>query len=240
MSTELAYRDSMLFMDMDEEQIRRFLAMGFHFQYSAGSQLVSCNDSGETFFLILSGTAKIMLTNARSEQVNLSLIRAGEFFGELSMLDKQSQRTADVVAVSDMEVVTLHKPEFLKALYQMPILAINIARVLGERLRSTNERLSIQTLPEESRIAEVILQLAKKGTAFVDGGPILLPHLSLQEWTLFCTTSRGKFMAVIETLKDQGALEWQNQRIVVKDTAMLGRFAHDANPAHHAEATMLQ
>jgi CRP-like cAMP-binding protein len=193
-----------------------FVSMGYRFQYEAGTPLVLNNDLGETFFLILNGIAKLVLVNTMSEEVNVTLFRAGDFFGELSMLESRPIRSANIIAITPIEVVAIQKKDFLKAMQQCPMLALNLARVLGERLRSMNERMVTSRLPDDMhKVAHTLLILAKKGKTFNEGGPILLPVLSLKEWAAFCYTDGEGFMKSMEQLKGQGILEWQNQRIAI-------------------------
>jgi CRP-like cAMP-binding protein len=215
-----------LFHDVEEEVVRRFLGVGFRFQYEAGTPLISAKDVGETFFMIMQGTAKLVLLNSRAEELNVTLFKAGDFFGELSMLEPQTARSANVIAVSEIDVVTLQKKDFLKMMNQYPALSLNLARVLGQRLRTMNERMTTERLTDElSKVAQTFLHLAKKGRVFNEQGAILLPQLSLKEWALFCFTNSEGFMASMEKLKAQGAVEWQNQRIAITNVDMLRQCA---------------
>ena len=112
--TRLNMADFPLFDQVAEADVRKFLSVGFHFSYEAGSSIVSNNDSGETFFMVLKGLAKLVLVNGQQEMVNVALFRAGDFFGEMSMLQPDTARNGDIVAITELEVVTLHKKDFLK------------------------------------------------------------------------------------------------------------------------------
>lgn len=214
-----------LFQGVDESAVKAFLSSGYTFSYPAGEPIVVKDDAGETFFLILGGLAKIVLANAAKDEVNITLFRAGDFFGELSILEDRPSRTANVIAVTDVEVAALQKNEFLKLVERYPKLGLNMARVMGQRLRAMNDRLVSLSMPEENRVARTLLQLARQGKSYTDDGPILLPGMALSEWVLFCKTSSDQFMASMEKLREAGAIEWQNQRIVVKDLELLAKYA---------------
>lgn len=188
--------------------------------------MVSNNDLGETFFILLRGLAKLVLLNCQRETVNVTLFRAGDFFGEMSMLEPDAVRNGDIVAISELEVVAIHKKDFMKMLHETPQLAINLSRDLAQRIRVMNERMVTDRMPDDlHKVAHTLLLLTYKGKSFADRGPILLPPLSLKEWSLFCYTSGQAFMHSIERLKQEGAIEWQNQRIVVTDISALQRCA---------------
>lgn len=225
-SFESNWSDFPLFQDVEEATVRKFMSMGFRFHYEAGAQLVSNEDLGETFFILLQGLAKLVLNNTEGESLNVTLFRAGDFFGELSLLEPDSIRHGDILAINDVEVVTIHKKDFLKMMHESPMLAFNLARCLGKNLLLMNQRMITNKIPTDlQKVAHTLLLLTIKGKRFQKQGSVLLPSLPLKEWALFCYTSGDVFMASIEQLKQANALEWQNQRIVVIDIAKLKEFA---------------
>lgn len=225
---ELAWHDSLLFDQVEEPMVRKFMSMGFNIRYQAGASLVSNNDFGETFFFLLQGLAKLVLYNMEGDTINVTLFRPGDFFGELSLLETHSIRTGTVLAVSEVEVLTIHKKDFLKVLYECPQLSINLSRNLGQRLRTMNERMITDRLPDDlHKVAHTLVLLATKGKQFSKEGAVLLPPLSLKEWALFCYTSVDAFLNSMERLKEMGALEWQNQRIVITSMKQLKACADE-------------
>lgn len=230
--TGVNLREFPLFDKVDEAEVRKFLSVGFHFCYESGAQLVSKEDAGETFFLVMKGLAKLVLRNSKQEQFNAALFRTGDFFGEMSMLEPHTVRNGDIVALHELEVIAIHKKDFLKSFQECPMLAFNLARILAQRIRLMNDRLMTDRLPDNlQKVAHTLVMLTSKGVSFQEEGPVLLPPLSLKEWALFCYTSGEVFMDSIEQLKQLGALEWHNQRIVVTDLAMLQRYAKSERPS---------
>ena len=223
--SELNVKEFDLFRDVDETVARKFIATGFKFSYNAGTPIVVNDDVGETFFMLVSGLAKIALVTGKREEVNVTLLKAGDFFGELTLLQKDPARTANVVAATDVEVVALQKNEFLKLLKEYPELALNMARVMGARLRNMNDRLVALTLPDLNRVARTLLYLARQGKAFSEQGPILLPALPLGEWSLFCNIDREGFLSNMEQLRTEGCIDWQNQRIVITNVPLVVKYA---------------
>lgn len=213
-----------LFQDVKPDVIDHFLESGSRFLYKAGSPIIIVNDMGETFFLVLGGLAKIVLINDKNEAINITLFRSGDFFGELSILESTPSRTANVVASTDVEVLAVQKPDFIKLMHDHPELAMNLARVLGQRIRAMNERMVSMTMPDLHRVSSTLLHLAKQGRSFTDQGPVLLPNLPLKDWVMFCNSSQDKFMEIMEHLRNAGVVEWSNQRIVVKNISLLSKL----------------
>jgi CRP-like cAMP-binding protein len=230
-SLEFNWDDFPLFQNVEDATARKFVSMGFRFRYEAGAQLVSNQDLGETFFILLQGLVKLVLQNAQGDLMNIALFRTGDFFGELSMLEPDSERHGDIVAISEVEVLAIHKKDFLKIMHESPTLVFNLARCLGKHLLVMNQRMIAHKMPDDlHKVAHTLVLLVAKGKSLQKAGPVLLPPLSLKEWALFCYTSADVFMASIEQLKQAHILEWQNQRIVVTDIDKLREVAQKHLP----------
>jgi hypothetical protein len=77
------------------------------------------------------------------QPLSLRSLRPGEFFGELSMFDKQP-RSASAVATADTVLLELRHDAFESYLSKRPRVAMTIFRTMSLRLRETNSMLSGQ------------------------------------------------------------------------------------------------
>lgn len=80
----------------------------------AGTEVVRRGDPGDRFFLVESGRLA-----ARRDETTLSEMTAGDCFGEIALL-RDVPRTATVVALTDVELQTLEREDFLAALRDSP------------------------------------------------------------------------------------------------------------------------
>ena len=78
---------------------------------------------GDRLFIIKNGTVKITRVNDEGKEVIIALLGAGDFFGEMSLLDGDG-RSANVVSLEASEVLTLARNEFLDILEQYPKISI--------------------------------------------------------------------------------------------------------------------
>src|SRR4051812_989012 len=72
----------------------------------AGSVIVSQEEPGDSLFVLASGKVKVVLYGETGREIILSILREGEFFGEMSLLDRQP-RSANVVAIEKSELLSL-------------------------------------------------------------------------------------------------------------------------------------
>lgn len=89
-------------------------------------------------YVVRSGNIAISVWTDENEEVTLSMLHEGDFFGELSLLDG-SRRTATAKAVGQVELIEINCEDFFKLLRLKPDVAISIMAVMAQRLRTTNE-----------------------------------------------------------------------------------------------------
>lgn len=111
---------------------------------SAGQIVFEQGELGDSLFVIGAGEVEI-IHPAQGDPKVLTSLAAPEFFGEMSLIDKEF-RSATVRAKTDAELLQL-SAENLSAFRKryrdgFTFVVINIARVLSSRLREVNERLA--------------------------------------------------------------------------------------------------
>jgi drug/metabolite transporter (DMT)-like permease len=94
----------------------------------AGRRLVRQGAPGDAFFLIQRGRASV---NRNHEQI--ADLGPGDFFGELALLGA-GERTASVVAATDMRIRVVPERRFARAMRRLPTLARSVRDVASERV----------------------------------------------------------------------------------------------------------
>ena len=104
-----------------------------------GTALISAGDTGDFFCILASGEVKVT-----KRQKLLNILNAGECFGEMSYLSRQSnERSADVIALSPSRVITIrvedlaHASDACRHRFDRAFMSI-----LVERLTLANNRLT--------------------------------------------------------------------------------------------------
>ena len=107
--------------------------------FGAGQVIFNQGDQGEDAYVVLSGTADV-LVNLQSGQVKLAGVEPNEIVGEIAILC-DVVRTATVRTVTPVEALRIRKDRFLALLAEFPEMAIEIMRVLADRLNRTTAAL---------------------------------------------------------------------------------------------------
>ncbi len=117
-----------------------------------GEVIIREGEPGDALYIINHGLARVYTTVDDSE-LNLALLRAGDYFGEWSLLTG-APRAASVAAVSQVDAVRLGCEEFLDFIRQFPGVRDSIDLVAHERRSRTEEALK---RPESATDVQAIL-----------------------------------------------------------------------------------
>jgi CRP-like cAMP-binding protein len=171
----------------------------------AGQMLVIENDDAGSVFLVRQGIAKVRSITVDGEEVLLSLLGRGELIGEMALIDHQP-RSADVVSITDVELVRLPGPAFERQARRSPELAMAIASLMAGRLRDLNRRFLVHSGDATSRLLDSIAYLAR--TVDGDGDPLgVIPQRAQRELPLLAGLARETASRTLSRLRRQGVVE---------------------------------
>src|SRR3954471_8771826 len=164
-----------LFAKLPPEQLQELAGMLNRHEFKAADPIFWVGDSGTDFYIIQVGRVTISCPDEQGKEITLADLGAGDFFGELSLLDG-GPRTATARAQSDVILVSLNRSDFMQFLNHRPMAAGYIVSVLGARQRDTLQKLrgitNVNTVIEEratpwQRIADVIAAISASQTFVV-------------------------------------------------------------------------
>ena len=126
----------------------------FEKHYENGQVIITEFERGETFYLIQSGT--VQLTKCVNESnKNLDILKPGEFFGEMAILDN-SPRSATCVARGHVECLEFNKANFEMLITGNPQLALILLKLFCKRIYDQKRRLRILVIADpHARLADV-------------------------------------------------------------------------------------
>ncbi|MGC1348572.1 MAG: cyclic nucleotide-binding domain-containing protein [Xanthobacteraceae bacterium] len=100
--------------------------------FKAGEIIFRQGDPAEELYIVKSGKVEIRLGNRL-----LDTLPELSIFGEMALIDHRP-RSATAVAATDATVVPVSEKQFLFLVSRTPHFALNVMRVLAQRLRTTN------------------------------------------------------------------------------------------------------
>ncbi len=126
--------------DFTDEEQKQVFRGGTMLEVKQGDRIIKAGTVGTEMFVVLAGLVEVRLPGG---DVTLAVLDVGQAFGEIAFI-ADSERTADVVAVSDARILVLSQSYLRKLMKAAPELAskllLNLSRMLCERLVTSNRQ----------------------------------------------------------------------------------------------------
>ncbi len=148
-------RDAPLFSGLDERDLEQLLIVCEHRTFVSGKRLFHQGDDCDGLYVLTRGEVRISILSQGQELI-FSVLKAGETFGELALLDGQ-RRSADATAVGEAAVVVVPREAFLTFVASRPRVGAQLLAVLSGRLRASDETLrGLATKNANEAVAEAL------------------------------------------------------------------------------------
>src|SRR5215470_19508335 len=105
--------------------------------YRAGQEIFAKGSPGRTMIAVLQGSVKIVSLSPTGKEVILNAIHAGEFFGEIAVIDGED-RSAGAAAMTDCELLIIDRRDVLPMFERHLEICMMLMQILCQRLRRTN------------------------------------------------------------------------------------------------------
>lgn len=123
-----------LFAGVTPDDLAAVAERAIEVEFTTNRVIARQGEIGTGFFIVVDGAVRVV-----RDGEELAVLRPGEFFGELSVLDGLP-RVAQVVATEPTRCLALASWDFEQAMLDSPTLALAIIRGLAARVRSVTEQ----------------------------------------------------------------------------------------------------
>ncbi len=204
-----------LFANVDHGELQRLGEAMEEQSFAKDTRVVSRDEDGDAMFVITKGRLKVVIQGDGDREVILTILKAGDFFGEMALLDKLP-RSADVVTLEASTVLVLKRDVFVQQIRHTPDIAINVMAELSLRLRRADEVISnLALLDVYSRVAHILIDLAKRDGTEVDEGVLIKYRPTQQDIASMIGTSRETVSRVLSEFQRRGFIEGRGRSIVL-------------------------
>jgi len=156
--------------------------------------------------VILQGRMRVSITTAEGHEISLTVLGPGDVVGEIALLDG-GERSADVTAIDQGVLLTIHRGDFLPLLLDNASLRLRLMKVLCERLREAVRSVEeFATLSLSARLGRLLTRLAADYGSRVGGGLRLGVRLSQKDLGSLIGASREKVNRQIRVWEQGGVL----------------------------------
>jgi CRP-like cAMP-binding protein len=133
------------FKDLSQPDIDALNSVCAEESFKSGDTIFPEEGPGDKMYVIKSGSIKIT-KKVKGQENTLAVINAGEFIGEMALLDGLP-RSAAAKAASDTMVVSISRDNYQALRSKFPQTALKIVdilvKVLSNRLRQANKNLEV-------------------------------------------------------------------------------------------------
>lgn len=213
-----------LFNTANPETLEWLLSVVVEHDYP-GDRAVLMEDAwGNAVYFIVSGWVKVRRLYGENV-VALAILGRGDFFGEMAILD-ESPRSTDVIALSDVHLLSVSAQRFIQTLFKDPQLHHRMLQLMVRRLRQTNLRIQRRHQPPAVKLANTLVGLAEsygqpteKGTEIYN-----IPYKDLADITDISAEDTAKIMEKLES-KGWIKIDAANQTLCLLNAKQLTHLA---------------
>ncbi|HJM33820.1 MAG TPA: Crp/Fnr family transcriptional regulator [Candidatus Marinimicrobia bacterium] len=210
-------RSVSIFSDLSDVELVSISKKMTPYSYSKGEFIVMEEMEGQQCYFITHGSVKITRSSKEGREVILAILTAGEFFGEMSLLDGET-RSANVLTLEETKVLALNRNDFMATLEEYPRVSIQLLKELTIRLRKSDLQIASLTLSDaEKRIGLCILRLAG------EQGTIRQGHVKIKKFPFqhdianMAGTSRETVSRTLVLLEQNGLIQREGRQLTIVD-----------------------
>ena len=121
------------FNDLSEAHLREVIRAGRSLSMEANESVFCVDDPGDAFYVILNGDVKIYRTDSQGHEIQLETLSAGDFFGELALIDGEP-RPVGAATVSSCQLFLISRRGFLTLVSKAPRVLTSLLIGLSTRI----------------------------------------------------------------------------------------------------------
>jgi CRP/FNR family cyclic AMP-dependent transcriptional regulator len=189
--------------------------------YPKGAILTRAGEHSDYVVYLRSGHVKSCTQDPRAV---FGLHGPGSMIGELAPLTGEP-RSADLVALTPIDVLHIPGDVFLKLLQSNPRIHLALTRRLAKRVRELGEVQEESFLTSERRLARAILRIIDAGIGSAGRNGLTIVGFSQSDLADLASISRESVSAVLKQFKARGTVSTGRERFIIHDTHAIEALA---------------
>ncbi len=221
-----ALRRCVLFSRVDDETLAHCVDSLRSRRYRRNETIFHQGDPGDSLYVIQSGAVKIVLPDPEGEEgAIIATLGAGDFFGELALLDGE-EHSATAIALEPSEALVLRRDTFDRLVDEDANLRRALfAGLVGELRRLTYHVGELHFLNLPGRLARRIVRMAREADPDAHGEIRLSWPFSQSELAGMIGGTRQTVNRLLSDFTAEGLIRIEKETLVVPDLARLERAA---------------
>jgi CRP/FNR family transcriptional regulator, cyclic AMP receptor protein len=205
-----------IFSGLESEEMTRIATHARSLRKTRGEFIYIAGDRADYVYILKRGRVKLSVLAETGKEIAIDIIQPGEIFGEFALVD-ESLRSNMTQALDDVLMWVFSKHDFTKLLTTQPKLALSYIRLVGDRRRRMEKKLSdITSKAVSARICELLHELATGSSEVESITRDYLVPLTHQDVASLIGAARQTTTTVLNDLERRGIIELGRGSIRVK------------------------
>jgi CRP/FNR family cyclic AMP-dependent transcriptional regulator len=191
-----------LFSELDEEEMARVAKLAQIRSAPKDTTIFHAGDPADAVFIVANGKVKIVVTSSDGKEFILTVLGAGQVFGEMALLES-APRSASVITVTAVELLVINRHDFHHLLNTAAGISRKLLTILSRRLRRANSKMeSLAYMDVAGRLARYLLDLARDHGQRVGNGWVVVRRPTHSDIAHSIGTSRETVSRLINEFEE--------------------------------------
>ncbi len=165
-------------------------------KYKKNTLIIHQGDETDSLYIVRDGEMKVYVEDDSGRELTVSILKAGDSFGELALVGEFS-RSANVVTLSEASAIVISKASFMECLRNNPSISFALIKSLAHMVRQTTEELTHIALSDVyGRLVHVLEKYANK-----QNGQTYVPKFTHREIANMIGSSREMVSKILKDLE---------------------------------------
>ncbi|HYC35221.1 MAG TPA: Crp/Fnr family transcriptional regulator [Usitatibacter sp.] len=199
------------FRQLDDHELETVRAVSTERSYPKNAVVLTEGEMGDSLYVIQSGKVKVVIGDEEGRELILKILGPADFFGEMSMIDKEP-RSASVTTIEPATFLVLTHAAFEQCIERAPRIAKVVMQILAHRVREADRKIGTLALMDVyGRVASTLLELA----VYNNGKLVVGEKLSQQDLANMVGASREMVNRILKDLSDRGFISIESKAITI-------------------------
>lgn len=204
-----------LFGVLSDDELSKLQKLIINKHFSKNEVVLLEEDTSKYLYIIYSGKVKVIKTNIEGREQILAIHKKGDFFGEMSLLDKKTS-PATVVAMEDSYIGLLFQSDFESFFLSDQRLLKQIISILCGRLREAWLMVKVLGFTGAEERIRAVLKLISTSYGIKDvRGTIIAIRLSHRDIASYASVSRETATRLIDKFIVNGEIEIVEKKYIL-------------------------
>jgi CRP-like cAMP-binding protein len=211
-----------LLADLPDAELRRLVSGARRRRFERREVVFHEGDPGDSLHLIWKGRFAVRVMTPLGETVTVAIRGPGDIFGEMTLFEEGSSRSATILALSEAETFAVYKSDFERLRAEQPAVTEALLQFLAREVRGLNQRLlEALYVSAERRLLRRLVELAE---LYADGpdGTTEIP-LTQEDLAELAGTSRATVNRVLRAEQARRSIALGRGRTTILDAATIAR-----------------